>query len=179
MRVKYSSWPAGVHMHSMRAGAPEALRKLCGALAGILTVDPAGTVCFSPRKVNSISPSRMVNISSKSCRCGGGPPPSGTRISIRQYRPSVCSPVTSMAYVLPTSETYVVPGSSGSATVRDRDGSSSGIIAVVSSKVGQVGISGRRGDDFVTGQCPRGDAGPHNASPVGGTHGRKIVNGRG
>ena len=84
-------------MHSMRAGAPETLRKLCGALAGMLIVDPARTVCFSPRKVNSISPCRIVNISSKSCRCGGGPPPSGTRMSIRQYRPSVCAPVISMA----------------------------------------------------------------------------------
>ncbi|MGW0424694.1 hypothetical protein [Streptomyces sp. NPDC003015] len=96
-------------------------------------------------------------------------------MSIRQYRPSVCSPVTCMAYVLPTSETYSVPGSSGLAMVRDRDGSSSGIIAVVSSKVGQVAISSRRDHDFVTGQCPRGDVGPHDGSPVGGTRGRKIV----
>lgn len=115
-------------MHSIRTGAPEALRKWCGALAGTLIVVPANATCFSPRKVNSISPSRTVNISSKSCRCGGGPPPSGTYMPIRQYRPPVCSPVTSIAYVLPTRETYVVPGSSGCATVSGREGSSSGII---------------------------------------------------
>jgi len=37
-----------------------------GALAGMFTVEPALAECVSPRKFNSISPSRMVNISSKS-----------------------------------------------------------------------------------------------------------------
>ena len=44
-------------------------------MAGMFTVEPAPASRTSPRKVNSISPSRIVNISSKSWRCGGGPPP--------------------------------------------------------------------------------------------------------
>src|SRR5215475_8828757 len=32
-------------------------------------------------------PSSMMKVSSKSCRCGGGPPPGGTNISIKQKRP--------------------------------------------------------------------------------------------
>ena len=61
-----SSSPDGEHMHNSRAGRSEALVNECGALAGMLRVSPARTVDFSPRKVTSISPSRMVNISSKS-----------------------------------------------------------------------------------------------------------------
>jgi len=37
-----------------------------GALAGMFTVEPVLARLTSPRKVNSISPSRIVNISSKS-----------------------------------------------------------------------------------------------------------------
>jgi hypothetical protein len=53
-------------------------------------------------------------------------------MSMRQYRSLVCSPVISMAYVLPTRDTNVVAGSSAFATVSDRAGSSSGIIAGLS-----------------------------------------------
>jgi hypothetical protein len=35
-----------------------------------------------------------VNISSKSWRCGEGPPPGGTCMSMRVYRPAVSSPVS-------------------------------------------------------------------------------------
>src|SRR5205809_655959 len=40
-------------------------------------VSPARTVEFWPRKVASIWPSRRIKVSSKSCRCSGGPPPGG------------------------------------------------------------------------------------------------------
>jgi hypothetical protein len=62
---------------------------------------PARATFTSPRNVNSISPSRTVNISSKSCRWGGGPPPGGTSMSISVYRPAVSSPATTMVYVSP------------------------------------------------------------------------------
>jgi hypothetical protein len=58
------------------------MRKTCGAFAGTLTVSPARATAVSPRNVSSISPSMTVNISSKSWRCGGGPPPGGTCMSI-------------------------------------------------------------------------------------------------
>jgi hypothetical protein len=45
--------PAGVHMHSIRATPPDLFRKECGALAGMLIVDPARIVDVSPRNVNS------------------------------------------------------------------------------------------------------------------------------
>ncbi len=73
--AKRSSCPAGAQMQSSRAALPDKLVKECGALAGMLTVWPACTVVVSPRKVASISPSKTVKDSSKSCRCGGGPPP--------------------------------------------------------------------------------------------------------
>jgi len=57
--------------HGGVAKLVEARLRECGRLA-VRTTD------FVPRKVTSISPSRMVNISSKSWRCGGGPPPGGT-----------------------------------------------------------------------------------------------------
>ncbi len=59
----------------------------CGRLRPALTED------FCPRKVASISPSSRMKDSSKSCRCGGGPPPGGICISIRQKRPIVSFPV--------------------------------------------------------------------------------------
>ena len=93
-RVKNSSCPAGAHMHSNRDGCPPALVKACGALAGTLMVSPARATMVSPRNVTWTSPSRTVNISSKSCRCGGGPPPGGTCMSMRVYRPAVSWPVT-------------------------------------------------------------------------------------
>ena len=64
--AKNSSCPAGAQMHSSLAVCSEALMKLCGALAGMLTVSPARTIDFSPRKVTSISPASRVNDSSKS-----------------------------------------------------------------------------------------------------------------
>src|SRR5882724_9363670 len=64
--AKNSSCPAGAQMQSSRADAPEALVKEWGALAGMLRVWPACTIDFSPRKLASISPSRMVKDSSKS-----------------------------------------------------------------------------------------------------------------
>ena len=67
---------------SSRAACSETFRKTCGALAGTLIVSPAVATALTPRNVSSISPSRMVNISSKSCRWGGGPPPGGTCMSI-------------------------------------------------------------------------------------------------
>src|ERR1700689_5614845 len=48
--MKNSSWPAGEHMHNSRTGRPEAFRKKCGALAGMLTVSPPPTPVFAPRK---------------------------------------------------------------------------------------------------------------------------------
>ncbi len=57
--AKNSSWPAGAQMQSNRTVALDALVKECGALAGMLTVWPACTIDFSPRKVDSISPSRI------------------------------------------------------------------------------------------------------------------------
>src|SRR5580704_11489805 len=82
--IKNSSCPAGEHRQRRRAALPDLFLKECGAFDGIFKLAPAATSSVSPRKVNSISPSSSVNISSKSCRCGGGPPPSGTSISIRQ-----------------------------------------------------------------------------------------------
>jgi len=76
--------PAGAHMHSSRTGLSEALVNACGALAGTLMVWPARATMVSPRNVTWTSPSRTVNISSKSWRCGGGPPPAGTNMSTRQ-----------------------------------------------------------------------------------------------
>ena len=73
---------------------PAELVKECGALAGTLTVCPARATVVSPRNVTRTSPSRTVNISSKSWRCGGGPPPGGTCMSMRVYLPSVSRPVT-------------------------------------------------------------------------------------
>src|SRR5471030_2743871 len=70
--LKNSSWPAGEQRQSSRAGRSKTFRKTCGALAGTLIVSPAVATALTPRNVSSISPSRMVNISSKSCRCGGG-----------------------------------------------------------------------------------------------------------
>jgi len=81
---KNSSCPAGEQMQSNRAGCWEALVKKCGALAGMLTLSPARMIDFLPRKVASISPSRTVKDSSKSWRWGGGPPPCGTCMSMRQ-----------------------------------------------------------------------------------------------
>ena len=80
--LKNSSKPAGEQRHSSRAGRSETFRKTCGAWAGTLIVSPAVATALTPRNVNSISPSRMVNISSKSWRWGGGPPPSGMCVSI-------------------------------------------------------------------------------------------------
>src|SRR3712207_8486159 len=77
-----------VQMHSSRAGRSEALANECGALAGMLTVSPARTTDFSPRKVASISPSSTWNISSKSWRGGGGPPPGRQGSVVRQERPA-------------------------------------------------------------------------------------------
>ena len=63
------NWRArGAHMHSSRDGVPAALVNECGALAGTLTVSPARAVMVRPRNVTSTSPSKMVNISSKSCQ---------------------------------------------------------------------------------------------------------------
>ena len=45
-----------------------ALRKACGALAGMFAVSPMRTIDASPRTVTSISPSRTWNVSSKSWR---------------------------------------------------------------------------------------------------------------
>ena len=65
------SCPGGEQIHSRRAGRPEELVKACGALAGTWTVSPARAIVRSPRKVSSTSPSSTLNVSSKSCRCGG------------------------------------------------------------------------------------------------------------
>jgi len=66
LRAKERFLPGGVHMQSSRAAWPEAFRKACGALAGTLTVSRlSATRCWS-RKLSSTSPSRTVNISSKS-----------------------------------------------------------------------------------------------------------------
>src|SRR6476660_257289 len=73
-RKKFSS-PDGEQRHSNRTGSPDPLWNWCGALDGMLTVSPACTVDFLPRKVTSSSPSSIMNVSSKSWRCGGGPPP--------------------------------------------------------------------------------------------------------
>src|ERR1700722_846219 len=93
-RVKNFSCPEGAHIHSNRDGVSAALVNECGALAGTLMVSPARATSVSPRKVTWTSPSSTVNISSKSCRCGGGPPPGGTCMSISVYFPAVSSPVT-------------------------------------------------------------------------------------
>ena len=58
----------GEQRHSSRAGRSETFRKTCGALAGTLIVSPAVATALTPRNVTSISPSRTVNISSKSWR---------------------------------------------------------------------------------------------------------------
>src|ERR1035441_5377558 len=124
---KNFSCPEGEHMQSSRAGWPEALVKACGALAGTLTVWPARATMCSPRKVSSTSPSSTVNISSKSWRCGGGPPPGGTCMSMRVYRPAVSSPVSRIVYVSPTTPRCgSVWSPSGRATARCRRGSSGG-----------------------------------------------------
>ena len=64
--MKNSSCPAGVHPQSRRAGLADVLLKKWGALARMFTVEPATARLTSPRKVNPISPSGIVNISSKS-----------------------------------------------------------------------------------------------------------------
>src|SRR5512133_318922 len=64
--LKNSSWPAGEQRQSNRAGRSDTFRKTCGALAGTLIVSPAVATALTPRHVSSISPSRTVNISSKS-----------------------------------------------------------------------------------------------------------------
>jgi hypothetical protein len=46
--LKNSSWPAGVHMHSRWAVAPDEFLNWCGALAGMLTVIGAFTICVLP-----------------------------------------------------------------------------------------------------------------------------------
>lgn len=56
----------GAQRQSKRTASAEAFRKLCGALAGTLTVSPAFATRCWPRKVSSTSPSSTVNISSKS-----------------------------------------------------------------------------------------------------------------
>src|SRR5260370_35835814 len=99
---KNSSWPAGEQMHSIRTARVEEFRNWCGAFAGIFTVWPARTTTIVPGTVASSSPSRTVNVSSKLCRCGGGPPPGGTCISIRQNWPAVSLPVRRIVYVSPT-----------------------------------------------------------------------------
>jgi len=91
--IKYSSRPAGEHVQSNLAGTAEEFRNWCGAFDGMLIVCPDRTICRLPRKVTSSSPSSTVKVSSKSWRCGGGPPPGGTCISIRQKRPAVSLPV--------------------------------------------------------------------------------------
>src|ERR1700689_3842745 len=101
-RVKNSSCPDGAHRHSNRDGVAAVLVNACGALAGTLMVSPARAISVWPRKVTWTSPSRTVNISSKSCRCGGGPPPGGTCMSMSVYFPAVSSPVTRIVLVSPT-----------------------------------------------------------------------------
>src|SRR5580704_2947565 len=126
-RVKNSSWPAGAHMHNSRDGVSEALVKECGALAGTLMVCPARATMVSPRNVTRTCPVRTVNISSKSCRCGGGPPPGGTCMSMRVYLPAVSWPATRIVYVSPTSPICGrLWSESGRATVSLRDRSSGG-----------------------------------------------------
>src|SRR6202034_2082875 len=126
-RVKNSSCPDGAHRHSNRDGMAAVLVNACGALAGTLMVSPARAISVWPRKVTWTSPSRTVNISSKSCRCGGGPPPGGTCMSMSVYFPAVSSPVTRIVYVSPTSPMCGrVWSSSGRATVSSRDKSSGG-----------------------------------------------------
>jgi hypothetical protein len=44
--TKNSSCPAGVHRQSTCTSRPEAFLNTCGALAGMLTVEPARTVFF-------------------------------------------------------------------------------------------------------------------------------------
>ena len=63
--IKNSSWPAGEQVQSSLAGAAEKFRNRCGAFDGMLIVSPERTVCLTPRKVNSSSPTRTVNVSSK------------------------------------------------------------------------------------------------------------------
>ena len=60
-----SSCPAGTHRQSNRTVPANLLTNACGALAGMLIVSPARATNFSPRKANSISPSRRMNASSK------------------------------------------------------------------------------------------------------------------
>jgi hypothetical protein len=59
-------------MHNIRVGRSVLFLKKCGALAGMLIVSPALRTRFSPRKVNSTSSSRMVNISSEIVTMGTG-----------------------------------------------------------------------------------------------------------
>ena len=68
-RVKNSSWPDGAHRHSSRAGTVPAFVNECGAFTGTLIVSPARSTAVSPRKVACTSPSRTMNIFSKSWRC--------------------------------------------------------------------------------------------------------------
>jgi hypothetical protein len=70
--AKNFSCPGGEHMHNNRAGCCEMFLNTCGALAGTLNDSPALAVVVSPRSVTSTVPSRTLNISSKSCRWGGG-----------------------------------------------------------------------------------------------------------
>ena len=63
---KNSSWPAGEQTQRSRAGVAATFLKRCGAFAGMFSVVPDLASTVSPRNVNSISPSRTVNISSKS-----------------------------------------------------------------------------------------------------------------
>ena len=151
-RVKNSSCPAGAHRQSSRDGVSVALVNACGAFAGTLIVSPWRATIVSPRKVTSTSPSRTVNISSKSCRCGGGPPPGGTCMSMRVYLPAVSLPATRIVYVSPTSPMCGRCSSwSGRATVNARDGSSGGTGAAWSVT---ILLSGRCGSQVITGGFP-------------------------
>ena len=85
--------PEGTTVQSSRAWSCAALRNVCGALAGMLAVSPSSKSAAgrSPTRT-STEPSRTRKHSSKSCRCGGGPPPGGISMSIIAKRPAVCSP---------------------------------------------------------------------------------------
>jgi len=94
--IKKFSEPAGEQMHRRRAALEELLWNWCGAFERMLMLSPALTMDFFPRRVTSTSPSSRMNVSSKSWRCGPGPPPGGTCMSMTQKRPLVSSPVTVM-----------------------------------------------------------------------------------
>lgn len=59
--------------HDIQIAAAPFIRYLVVDMASDLQVELG-----APVNVSSTSPSSTVNISSKSCRCGGGPPPGGT-----------------------------------------------------------------------------------------------------